>query len=189
MAQEQVEEYLEAIYDIAGTEGSAKTTAIAKCLKVAPASVTEALQSLAEKNLVNYEPYRGASLTGEGKKIAETIKRRTGSLRSSLPMSCISTGQRCTTRHAGWNIRSRKTPRTHSAGCSTPRRGAPTGALLLPAPRESGAAANVSSKPVRLSLIQRNWDRIHCPDYRSYCTAERDYRVYPGRLQGRPAAF
>ncbi|HVP97336.1 metal-dependent transcriptional regulator [Methanoregula sp.] len=76
MAQEQVEEYLEAIYDIAGTDGAAKTTAIAKCLKVAPASVTEALQSLAEKNLVNYEPYRGASLTGEGKKIAETIKRR-----------------------------------------------------------------------------------------------------------------
>ena len=76
MAQEQVEEYLEAIYDIAGTDGAAKTTAIAKCLKVAPASVTEALQNLAEKNLVNYEPYRGASLTGEGKKIAETIKRR-----------------------------------------------------------------------------------------------------------------
>ncbi|MDD1702554.1 MAG: metal-dependent transcriptional regulator [Methanoregula sp.] len=76
MAQEQVEEYLEAIYDIAGTEGAAKTTAIAKCLKVAPASVTEALQSLAEKKLVNYEPYRGASLTDEGKKIAETIKRR-----------------------------------------------------------------------------------------------------------------
>jgi len=76
MAQEQVEEYLEAIYDIAGTEGAAKTTAIAKCLKVAPASVTEALQNLAEKNLVNYEPYRGASLTVEGKKIAETVKRR-----------------------------------------------------------------------------------------------------------------
>ncbi|WP_292423464.1 metal-dependent transcriptional regulator [Methanoregula sp.] len=76
MAQEQVEEYLEAIYDIAGTEGAAKTTTIAKCLKVAPASVTEALQNLAEKNLVNYEPYRGASLTGDGKKIAETIKRK-----------------------------------------------------------------------------------------------------------------
>ncbi|MGA2161255.1 MAG: metal-dependent transcriptional regulator [Methanoregula sp.] len=76
MAQEQVEEYLEAIYDIAGTEAPAKTTAIAKCLKVTPASVTEALQNLADKNLVNYEPYRGASLTGEGKKIAETIKRR-----------------------------------------------------------------------------------------------------------------
>jgi DtxR family Mn-dependent transcriptional regulator len=76
MAQEQVEEYLEAIYDIAGTEGAAKTTAIAKCLKVAPASVTEALQNLAEKNLVNYEPYKGASLTDEGKKIAETIKRK-----------------------------------------------------------------------------------------------------------------
>lgn len=76
MAQEQVEEYLEAIYDIAGTEGAAKTTAIAKCLKVAPASVTEALQNLAEKNLVKYEPYKGAALTEDGKKIAETIKRR-----------------------------------------------------------------------------------------------------------------
>ncbi|MFA5332091.1 MAG: metal-dependent transcriptional regulator [Methanoregula sp.] len=76
MAQEQVEEYLEAIYDIAGTEGAAKTTAIAKCLKVAPASVTEALQNLAEKNLVRYEPYKGAALTEDGKKIAETIKRR-----------------------------------------------------------------------------------------------------------------
>ncbi|HNX16921.1 MAG TPA: metal-dependent transcriptional regulator [Methanoregula sp.] len=76
MAQEQVEEYLEAIYDIAGAEGAAKTSEIAKCLKIAPASVTGALQNLAEKNLVNYEPYRGASLTVEGKKIAETIKRR-----------------------------------------------------------------------------------------------------------------
>lgn len=76
MAQEQVEEYLEAIYDIAGPEGAAKTSEIAKCLKVAPASVTEALQNLSEKNLVNYEPYKGASLTGDGRKIAETIKRR-----------------------------------------------------------------------------------------------------------------
>ena len=76
MAQEHVEEYLEAIYDIAGRDGAAKTTAIAKCLKVAPASVTEELQTLAEKKLVHYEPYKGASLTDEGKKIAERIKRR-----------------------------------------------------------------------------------------------------------------
>ena len=76
MAQEQVKEYLEAIYDIAGKNSTAKTTAIAKCLKVTPASVTEALQSLAEKNLVNYEPYQGATLTESGRMIAEKIKRR-----------------------------------------------------------------------------------------------------------------
>ena len=43
MGQEQVEEYLETIYDLELRDGSAKTTAIAKCLKVAPASVTEVL--------------------------------------------------------------------------------------------------------------------------------------------------
>lgn len=76
MAQEQVEEYLEAIYDLESQAGSAKTTAIARCLKVAPASVTEVLRSLSAKGLVAYEPYRGATLTAEGKRIAETIKRR-----------------------------------------------------------------------------------------------------------------
>ena len=76
MAQEQVEEYLETIYDLELRDGSAKTTAIAKCLKVAPASVTEVLRSLFEKGLVIYEPYRGATLTDEGRKIAGTIKRR-----------------------------------------------------------------------------------------------------------------
>ena len=76
MAQEQVEEYLEAIYDLETREGSAKTTAIAKCLKIAPASVTEALQNLSEKGLVRYEPYKGATLTSEGKQIAGTVKRK-----------------------------------------------------------------------------------------------------------------
>ena len=76
MAQEQVEEYLEAIYDLESRNGSAKTTAIAKCMKVAPASVTEVLKSLSDKGFVQYEPYRGATLTEEGKKIAGTIKRK-----------------------------------------------------------------------------------------------------------------
>jgi DtxR family Mn-dependent transcriptional regulator len=46
MASEQLEEYLESILDIEEKNGVAKTSAIAKCLKVAPASVTEALQVL-----------------------------------------------------------------------------------------------------------------------------------------------
>lgn len=76
MAQEQIEEYLETIYDLESRDGSAKTTAIAKCLNVAPASVTEVLKSLSDKGFVQYEPYRGATLTEEGKKIADTIKRK-----------------------------------------------------------------------------------------------------------------
>jgi len=76
MAQEQVEEYLETIYDLENRDGSAKTTTIANCMKIAPASVTEVLRSLADKGFVRYEPYRGAALLPAGRKIAETIKRR-----------------------------------------------------------------------------------------------------------------
>jgi DtxR family transcriptional regulator, Mn-dependent transcriptional regulator len=76
MASEQLEEYLESILDIEGKEGIAKTSAIAKCMKVAPASVTEALQTLADKGFVHYEPYRGACLTEQGREMARKVKRR-----------------------------------------------------------------------------------------------------------------
>jgi DtxR family Mn-dependent transcriptional regulator len=76
MSSEQLEEYLESIYDIEKLGGIAKTSAIAKCVKVAPASVTEALQTLSEKGYVNYEPYRGATLTDRGRDMARKVKRR-----------------------------------------------------------------------------------------------------------------
>jgi len=76
MPQEQTEEYLEAIYDIAGTEGKAKTTEIAKRLHNAPASVTEVLQRMDRDGLVKYEPYQGASLTKKGENIVTRIKRK-----------------------------------------------------------------------------------------------------------------
>jgi len=76
MTSEQLEEYLESILDIETMDGIAKTSAIAKCLKVAPASVTEALQVLSEKGFVHYEPYKGATLTDLGREMAQKIKRR-----------------------------------------------------------------------------------------------------------------
>jgi len=76
MASEQLEEYLETILDIEEHDGVAKTSAIARCLKIAPASVTEALQVLSEKGYVKYEPYHGATLTEQGKEMARKVKRR-----------------------------------------------------------------------------------------------------------------
>ena len=76
MPQEQIEEYLEAIYDIAGMQGKAKTTEIAERLKNAPASVTEVLQRMDRDGLVKYEPYQGASLTKKGENIVTRIKRK-----------------------------------------------------------------------------------------------------------------
>jgi DtxR family Mn-dependent transcriptional regulator len=76
MALEQVEEYLETIYDIAGKDGLAKTTVIAKQLDVAPASVTESLRNLDKKGWVEYEPYVGAKLSAQGLEVVTRLKRR-----------------------------------------------------------------------------------------------------------------
>ncbi len=76
MPREQIEEYLEAIFDIVGKDGKAKTSEIAERLKNAPASVTEVLQRMNRDGLVKYEPYQGASLTKKGELIVTKIKRK-----------------------------------------------------------------------------------------------------------------
>lgn len=68
--------YLETIYDLAGKDGVAKTTAIANKLSVSPASVTEYIRSLGTKDYVKYEPYQGAKLTPAGMEIVIRLKRR-----------------------------------------------------------------------------------------------------------------
>jgi DtxR family Mn-dependent transcriptional regulator len=76
MPQEHIEEYLEAIFDIAGKDGTAKTSEIAERLKNAPASVTEAFQRMKQKGLVRYESHKGVSLTTKGYKAAIKMKRK-----------------------------------------------------------------------------------------------------------------
>jgi len=76
MPKEHIEEYLEAIYDIAGRDGIAKTTEIADRLKNAPASVTEVFQRMKRKGLVRYESHKGVSLTVKGYKAALKMKRK-----------------------------------------------------------------------------------------------------------------
>lgn len=71
-----IEEYLEAIYELTEKGVQAKTSELAKMLKVTPASVTEMLQKLANQGYVKYEPYYGAKLTPEGEEIARKIKRK-----------------------------------------------------------------------------------------------------------------
>lgn len=76
MPKEESDEYLETIYDIAGKGGVAKTTDISERLKVKPSSVTEALQRLARKRMVDYRPYRGVSLTDRGYRSTSRLKRK-----------------------------------------------------------------------------------------------------------------
>jgi DtxR family transcriptional regulator, Mn-dependent transcriptional regulator len=76
MPREQVEEYIEAIFDIAGEDGHAKTNEVAKRLDNAPASVTEVFQNMDQKGLVRYKPYKGVALTEKGLSVAKKIKRK-----------------------------------------------------------------------------------------------------------------
>jgi len=74
---ESMEDYLKAIYELTSGGDRASTGAIAGALEVAPASVTDMLQRLAERDpsLVDYRKHQGAALTETGELIAlETLR-------------------------------------------------------------------------------------------------------------------
>ena len=77
MLSQAEENYLKAIFSIESANSKkVSTTLIAENLKTKASSVTDMIKKLADKNLVNYEKYKGVSLTFEGKKIAIKIVRR-----------------------------------------------------------------------------------------------------------------
>ncbi|MCF7816330.1 MAG: metal-dependent transcriptional regulator [Kiritimatiellales bacterium] len=67
------EDYLETIFFLSREEGKARPKEIAKRMKVRAASVTGALKALAEKDLINYEPYASVTLTDAGREVAGRI--------------------------------------------------------------------------------------------------------------------
>jgi len=71
-----IEEYLEAIYKLQEREGSAKTTELAKELKVALGTITNTIESMEKRSLIVHHPYKGVRLTGKGRKIALDVVRR-----------------------------------------------------------------------------------------------------------------
>jgi DtxR family Mn-dependent transcriptional regulator len=68
-----LEDYLEAIYNVIKVKTAARATDIAKKLNVANSSVTNALQILVKRGLVNHAPYDIITLTPEGSEIAKQI--------------------------------------------------------------------------------------------------------------------
>jgi DtxR family Mn-dependent transcriptional regulator len=70
-----VEDYLKAIWGIAGS-GVASTKEVAERLSIAPPSVTNMFVRLREMGLVEYERYRGVSLTERGRGEAMRLLRR-----------------------------------------------------------------------------------------------------------------
>ncbi|MGN6180453.1 MAG: metal-dependent transcriptional regulator [Mucilaginibacter sp.] len=70
------ENYLKTIYHLSHQADNVSTNQIAAALSTKAASVTDMLKKLADKQLINYTPYQGVSLTGAGQKIALLIIRK-----------------------------------------------------------------------------------------------------------------
>ena len=71
------ENYLKVIHKLAFSNSkNVSTTLIAKELQTKASSVTDMLKKLADKKLVNYEKYKGVSLTQKGELIAVNVVRK-----------------------------------------------------------------------------------------------------------------
>ncbi len=70
-----IEDYLKAIYSLRQSDESVRPVALAARLNVKPPTVTAMLKTLADLQLIRYEPYRGVELTETGEQIALEIVR------------------------------------------------------------------------------------------------------------------
>ena len=83
---DRMEDYLEVIYELMEQKGYATAVDISKYLNVSSPSVTKMIQRLNENGHLNYEKYRGISLTRQGVSIAKNIHNRHGLLTEFLVM-------------------------------------------------------------------------------------------------------
>lgn len=70
------EDYLERIHELIEEKGYARSVDIARALEISQSSVTSMVQKLAKEGLLNYEKYRGLTLTDEGLAVARSIQER-----------------------------------------------------------------------------------------------------------------
>jgi len=76
MNSQSEEDYLKAIYHLEMDYDSISTNSVADYLNMKPSSVTDMLKKLADKKYINYQKYKGSSLTKKGKLIALSIIRK-----------------------------------------------------------------------------------------------------------------
>ena len=70
------EDYLERIYELIEQKGYARVVDIAQALEIRQPSVTAMVQKLAQAGYLNYERYRGLTLTEKGRTVAGAIRER-----------------------------------------------------------------------------------------------------------------
>lgn len=73
---DNIEEYLEVLYRNGSNGEQVSTTQLSNDLGIAPGSVTQMLKKLEDLGYITYTPYKGATLTDDGMKIAQKITRK-----------------------------------------------------------------------------------------------------------------
>ncbi|RBW69631.1 transcriptional regulator MntR [Bacillus taeanensis] len=68
-----MEDYLEKVYLLIKNKGYARSADMASLLDVNPSSVTKMIQKLGEMGYINYEKYRGITLTTKGEQAAKSL--------------------------------------------------------------------------------------------------------------------
>lgn len=76
-----LEDYLEAILNLSRYDKAARSRDIAEALNVHKSTVTAALKSLGQMQLINYSPYEAVTLTSEGRRLAEDVANRHSALK------------------------------------------------------------------------------------------------------------
>ena len=77
---DSTEDHLERIADLVERKGYARVTDVAEALDVKPSTVSNMVRRLASRGFLNYERYRGFSLTDEGRSVAARIRARHATL-------------------------------------------------------------------------------------------------------------
>ncbi len=73
---ESAEDYLERIHELVERQGFASVSEIAETLKLTRSTVSNMVRRLAAQSLLNYQRYRGFSLTAQGLAVARAIQSR-----------------------------------------------------------------------------------------------------------------
>ncbi|HMP80871.1 MAG TPA: MarR family transcriptional regulator, partial [Pirellulaceae bacterium] len=75
-ATETAEDYVEAIADLIGQQGSCRIADLSRRFAVTHVTVTRIVSRLHAEGLVDTEPYRPVRLTAKGKRLADRCRRR-----------------------------------------------------------------------------------------------------------------
>ena len=87
---ESTEDHLERIQELVEQKGYARVADIAASLHLSRSAVSNMVRRLANRGFVNYERYRGLTLTAEGKAVAQHISVRHQTLTELLQLLGLS---------------------------------------------------------------------------------------------------